>query len=103
MRKTVIFLDQECNVHIGKYQSNDRFSISLSIKETGEPMATATSNIPELFIARNHVAIKTYGGNEGLMEILQLNEIISSQDYVIESTFKDFPVCRILVDPKDYR
>lgn len=101
-RKDVNFLGEVCIVRLNKY-GNGRHAIQLFVKDTGEPMATASVHLPEFYMRDNYIAFKTYGGNEGLLEKLQCAGIVGGCLYFINTTFMDFPVCELLVDAKDYQ
>ena len=79
--ETVMFLGHECNIEINNYVSNDRSSISLFIKETGEPMCIASVNLPSLRLEPGEIAIKDYSENEGILDCLVSNNIVELVRY----------------------
>lgn len=76
--KNVNFLKFDCKFEVKKYQQNDRFAILLTSAITdmeeglyeGEPIATATVNMPEIPIFKNQVLIKDYSENTGMTKAL---------------------------------
>lgn len=66
----VIFGGEECGVTLHKYAGNGRTCIRLHMVETGEPMATATINIPETHISESEIAIKDWRENAHMVEAL---------------------------------
>jgi len=74
----VKFKEWNCIVNIGRYAHNDRTSISLIDEEDGQPVATATINIPEIPVRENQALIKDYSENAGMLKLLVDAEIIGS-------------------------
>ena len=74
----VIFLGEHCNVMFHKYIVDSRIAIRL-VTEDGEPMATATVNIPNVTLNPYEVLIKDYSENEGMWEALVDGNVIDSQ------------------------
>ena len=75
--ETVKFKKWICNVEVSKYRSNDRIAIELVEASTGEPVAKATVNIPEVDLEPNEVIIKDYSENDGMYYALVTAGIIS--------------------------
>lgn len=59
----VTFDGFDCVLEFENYSSNDRVAITLIEKGTGEPVATATVNIPDADVPAGHVLIKNYSEN----------------------------------------
>ena len=110
----VTFLNHVCVVAFSRYQKGDGTAIQLYVKETGEPMATATVNLvgnhPNIatrkqYLAKGlpeHVCIKTYDGNEGLLEVLQQAGIVGPHACYANNGFARYPLCPLLVDREKY-
>jgi len=77
--KTVKFLDWECAIHIGEYEHNRALhSISLISVEDGIGVALATLNIDYTPMETpNTVFIKDYSENQGILELLVKEGVIS--------------------------
>lgn len=94
------FKDWICELQFGKYQQNNKTAIILIEHGTGEPIATATVNIPEILLGKNEVIIKDYSENEGMFlalfnaGIVKLNRLIPWHNNI------DLHVCELLVEPK---
>ncbi|NCQ52366.1 hypothetical protein GW796_10890 [archaeon] len=77
--KNVKFLNYDCKVELNRYRQSNRLSISLVSAVSnpdkdlfeGEPIATATVNIPEEDIGENQVMIKDYSENTGMTKALE--------------------------------
>jgi hypothetical protein len=54
-------------VKIGRYDSGGGVAIQLVDAQTGEPLTTATVNLPNTPPAEGHFWLKTWGENEGLL------------------------------------
>ncbi len=98
----VKFLKWNCEVVCDKYH-NGRTAIQLVASENdedvceGEPIATATVNIPSASLASDEVLIKNYSENEGLLEILTKANIVKPTGRFIDSGFVSIPVCQLLI------
>lgn len=77
------------------------YRIELFSREQG-PIAVATANFPgELNI--DEVAIRNHSENEGILDWLLNNKIIAAPHYYIKSGFAEYPVCKLLVNPENYK
>ena len=74
--------------------TNNKTAITLYEKETGEPFAVATVNIPGL--EEGEVAIKDYSENEGVLKMLFMAGYISEPLRLEESGFVRIPICKLL-------
>jgi hypothetical protein len=81
-------------LELGEY-SNNRVGISLIDSNDGEYVLTATINIPEVPLADDEVIIKNYSENEGILDWLIENEIISSPARFIPVGYTLAPICKI--------
>ena len=88
-----------CSVQKEEYQNNDRISLDLQDVKTGEMVTVATVNVPEEDIEDDEVIIKTYGGNEGIVQALMKAKIISAPIRMIDIGYaKDGgAVCKLLI------
>lgn len=62
----------------------------------GEPIATATINIP-VILEHDEVLIKNYSENEGMLEALVDAGVVKPTGRVIQTGFVEVPVCKLLV------
>ena len=72
----VQFKEWKCVVNSGYYQEGHRKAIELIEEETGEPIATATVNLPNYPLAENEIFVKNYSENEGMVLALAKAGII---------------------------
>lgn len=82
----------EVFVQLGNYP-NGRVSISLFDAEDGCPYAMASVNLPDVLLADNEVLIKDYSENEGILDFLLENNIVTLTDNGVQSGFVWIPVC----------
>lgn len=68
--------EHEVVVRLSKY-TNDRIAIQLDDAEDGMPYTTATVNMPNVLLEDNEVLIKDYSENEGMLEFLIKNNIVT--------------------------
>lgn len=95
--KTVKFLDWECDVRIVSFKGN--YDIRLTDTSTGEPVANASVQLG-VKLPEKHVAIKNYSENEGILEVLVAEGIVSEPVQYVQSGFVSIPVCELLVEAK---
>lgn len=77
----VKFKQWNCVAVFAKYGNNNRTAIKLVDEITGEPIATASVNLPEETILENQIAIKDYAENEGMVVALKEAYIIGDLIY----------------------
>ena len=100
----VRFLDCDCEVVKHQY-NNGRTALELIIAENdetrelykGEPMATATVNMPSFNLESDEVVIKNYSENEGMLETLIVAGIVTPTGKSISNGFVSCPVCKLLI------
>ena len=63
------FKDWTCDIRKGTYP-NGRTALKVYDADTGEPIATATVNLPDQPLPDNHVFIKNWSENEGILDSL---------------------------------
>lgn len=76
----------ELKVRYQHYQ-NQRLAVVLVDSYTYEPVATATVNLPDTIMAAEHVAIKDWSENEGMLKTLQLAGLIGEVDHFQQSGY----------------
>jgi hypothetical protein len=98
--KKIKFLDWDCLLTLGRYPNN-RLALDLvSDDELHEPVARCTSNIPDMDLADDEVAIKDYSENEGMFECLYKHHIIQLPTREVQSGFVTLPVCKLTDEAK---
>lgn len=95
----VTFDGFKCVLEFSKYRSNDRTSITLIEKSTGEPVATATVNLPEVNVPDGHVIIKNYAENvpekgDDMLTVLGKAGVISKPVKMVGDI--NAPMCKLL-------
>jgi hypothetical protein len=95
--KLVLFAGEYCTLSYATYD-NGRIAIRL-VCQNGEPMATATVNVPGVNVPDGHVIIKDYSENEGMFKALVEAGVIGAipLDYVRISQWVEAPICKLLV------
>ena len=78
-------------VKLGKY-ANGRTAIHLDDANEGYPYATATVNIDHVLLADDEVLIKDYSENEGMLDFLVKNNIVTPTPNGVQSGFVWLPV-----------
>jgi len=78
-------------VKLSKY-ANGRTSIQILDAIDGQPYATASVNIDHVLLADNEVLIKDYSENEGMLDFLIKNNIVTPTPNGVQSGFVWLPV-----------
>ena len=91
---TVRFLRWDCRVELRRYRNGHR-SIHLVDKETDEPIACATLNIPWYPLDEDAVIIKDYSENQGMMDALREAGIIEPMGIQVSAGYAEAEVCRL--------
>jgi hypothetical protein len=73
--KQVLFHNEVCDVHVGRYPATGHICILLLDKD-GEVFAKASTTFASTHLPSNHVMIKDYSENVGMPEALQEAGII---------------------------
>jgi len=94
MKPIVKFLGYECVVEKHKY-ANGRPALELIDAGNGEPITTATVNLPHLPAGPNRVFIKDYSENEGILSALVAAGIVKPTGETVQSGFVEVPVCEL--------
>lgn len=96
LNDTVVqFLDWPCRVDLSGRYSNGRRAIRLFDANDGGPVATASVNLPEIDLAEDEIAIKTYSENTGILEVLLDGGVLAPPHREVSNGFAIFPVCRL--------
>lgn len=85
-----------CELVIGNY-SNGRNGLELFDVAEGDPVATATINVPDHDMAEDEVAIKNYSENEGMLQTLMDAGVISAPVRTLSQGFVQIPICKLLI------
>jgi len=90
----VRFRDWVCRPVWTEY-ANGRMALRLVDAETGEPIATASVNVPEEPLAEDEICIKTWSENEGMEESLVAANIIKPAHRYIKLGWVTGYICRL--------
>lgn len=90
----VTFLNYNCVVLFERYRNNNRICLSLVDEDDGEPVATATTNLPDISLDEDEVIIKNYSENEGILRALIDAKVVKSPERFVDAG--RFPVCRLV-------
>lgn len=95
--KTVYFKDWKCKIRLAEYD-NKRTAIILDDFNDNQRIATATTNIPQIVVPANHVLIKTWSENEGMIKSLVDGGIVipTSVAYDINGDGSIAQLCKLL-------
>ena len=83
------------SLNIGKY-GDGRTYLQLIDTEDGEPVMMATVNIPGTVLEKDEVIIKNYSENEGVLEFLIENGIVSKPLRTVSSGWVTCPIVKLL-------
>lgn len=86
-------------VVVWRAYSNKRIAILLE-SLMGEPLFTATVNIPEAILGKDEVLIKNWSENEGVLATLVNAGVVEGTGKKVPTGFVKANVCRLLVQPK---
>jgi hypothetical protein len=92
---SVTFRGWSALVAQNRYQ-NGRVRLDLQDPETGEPLATASVNLPEVKLAEDEVAIKCHSENAGILETLTAAGVVEPPKRWVESAHVKIPVCKLV-------
>jgi len=95
--KDVTFKGSQFEVHIEKYRNNNRNAIMVIKKDDPDYDYIATINIPNANIDENMVIIKNYSENEGILDMLVKEKIVTKPIRYVQSGFEMCPVCILLI------
>ena len=94
--KTIRFKEWNYRVRFNRYTNNDRLAILL-VTEAGDPLLTATVNVPCYPLGDDEVMIKSYAENAGVLECLTDAGIIAPTGKTLEVGHAIAHVCRFLM------
>lgn len=95
---TVQFRHWECVPVIGAY-GNKRPALALIDAITGEIIATASINMPEVPLDEGEIIIKDYSENVGMLAALLAVGIIEETERAVQMPYGDpAPICRLRAD-----
>ena len=86
-----------CDIVFSKYL-NDRTAIMLTDVDDGSPVAIASVNLPDTAMDDDEIAIKDYSENEGILEVLVENKIVSEPIRFVKSGYVEIPICKLLIN-----
>jgi len=66
----------DLTVDVGKYQDGNT-SLELWLKDEGVPFAIASVNMPNVLLCDNEILCKDYSENEGILDFLVENNIVT--------------------------
>lgn len=76
---------------------NGRVALEFADAITGESILRATVNIPDEDLAEDEVFIKNYAENEGILDWLIENNIVSQPLSYTRNGFESIPRCKLLL------
>lgn len=88
----------EVYLNFGTYH-NGRTQIELLDAQDHEPIMVATVNIKDALLHGNEIIIKNYSENEGVLNFLIKNKIVSHPKYWLASEWVSCPVVDLLIKP----
>lgn len=99
MVKRVVFRGWTCRIEKQRYHqgSVDRIGLLLKDIHTGEPVAVATVNIPEIPLAPGEVVVKDYSENEGMLDTLVAAGVVSAPSRAVQLRYVTVYVCMCLI------
>jgi hypothetical protein len=96
-KKILNYKGYDCKLVKREYQEGGSPALCLEDPITGEPIAVATINVPELELPKDVVVIKDYSENEGMLDFLIQNKIVEEPMEYIPLGFILAPICKLLV------
>ena len=79
------------------YSFGNRKGIQL-YELSGQPFITASTNLPDAELGQDEVFIKTWTENEGILEFLIKNGIVSDTGRRQPTGFTEAAVCKLLIE-----
>lgn len=73
--------------------ANGRPSLELINADDHTPNSIVTVNLPDVLLEDNEVLVKDYSENEGMLEFLTANNIVTPTERGVQSGFVWIPVC----------
>jgi len=100
-QELVRFAGYDCVVRIDRYASGGNTALSLYDAKSGDPVATATINFPDIPLLRDQVFIKDYSENEGMLAALEEAGIVRKMGVYVPTGIGSLPVCQLLIRPPE--
>lgn len=98
--RTVTHKGTVCDVYLGFYD-NDRAALQLVERETQEPWARATVNVPDEPLESDEAFIKDYSENEGMLDALVEAGLARPTGRVVYQGHVQIPVVKLLLAPAE--
>ena len=99
--RTVQFKEWKCDIQLNTYMNNDRICIDLvgspGALDEGEPILTATVNVPECFLLEDEVLIKDYSENAGVLAKLVEAGVVVDMHRTFSTGYVEASVARYVV------
>lgn len=92
------FFGYEFTVEKKQYQNGDAALVLLC--DDGSPLTTASvclADHPFFKLKEGDVAIKNYSENEGVLDVLVDEGVVSAPHTLVNIGFVDVPVCKLLI------
>ena len=91
--KVVEYKGLAMSLSVSRYADNER--IALLLKEPdGQLYTVCSSNLPAEEMAEDEVAIKSYSENEGILDMLIQNNVVSHPVRYAHSGHVELPICK---------
>ncbi len=74
---------------------NGATAINLICLDEGEPYATATINMPEVYLEKDELIIKNYGENEGILDALVKENIVEDTGVKVNVGYAYANICKL--------
>lgn len=105
------FKDWLCNIELHEYVNHRTAILLVNANEVKEDnikypvgtlqIAVASVNLPNVLLDNDEVAIKDYSENEGILECLIDNKIVSEPIRFIHQGYVSIPICKLLIDKQN--
>lgn len=92
--KTIEFSGYTCRIMWGKY-GNGRLALQLLDDEDWSPVAVASVNLPDVYMAPDEMAVKDWSENEGMLDALMEAGIVEKPHAMVPTGFVMAPICKI--------
>lgn len=99
--KRMKFKEWDCEVHLGAYMGSHHPALELIEVGTGEPIAMATTHLPNVHIPKGYVAIKDYSENSGMLAAMREAGIVDKPHDWVSTGFVSIPICKLLIPLTD--
>ena len=104
----IIFKEWFCNVEFHEY-TNHRTALVLTnatdMKEDdmvwpagSQQIAIASVNLPNVLLDSDEIAIKDYSENDGMLECLIDNKVVTEPIRFIQQGYVSIPICKLLIN-----